>query len=128
MHIIVDSSVWIDYFRGGSTGESLDYLIDKNIVAVNDLILAELVPFLKMRNQRKIISLLKDIHRFPINIKWDEIEEYQYRLLKRGLNGIGLPDLIIAQNNIQNEATLFSLDAHFRLMSDVIGLKMLRTE
>ncbi len=42
MSVLVDSSVWIDYFRG--TGEELDYLIEEAVVATNELILAELVP------------------------------------------------------------------------------------
>lgn len=124
MQVIVDSSIWVDYFRGGRKSEKLDYLIDENIVATNDLILAELIPFLKIKNQLKIISLLKSICRFDMNIHWDQIIEYQYRCLKKGINGIGLPDLIIAQNAIQNHCEIYSLDSHFKMMEKVIELKL----
>jgi predicted nucleic acid-binding protein len=44
MATIVDTSVWIDYFRAGNNSEKLDFLIDENLIVINDLILAELVP------------------------------------------------------------------------------------
>ncbi len=42
MSVLVDSSVWIEYFRGG-TQTTIDSLIDENLVVVNDLILSELL-------------------------------------------------------------------------------------
>ena len=47
MSILVDSSVWIDYFRDGKNSERLDHFIDENLIVTNDLILTELIPFLK---------------------------------------------------------------------------------
>ena len=59
MSVLVDTSIWIEYFRSGNNSEELDFLIDENLIVTNDLILAELVPFLKIRKQRKIIELLR---------------------------------------------------------------------
>ena len=39
MGVLVDPSVWIDYFRSGEESERLDYLIDENLVITNELIL-----------------------------------------------------------------------------------------
>jgi hypothetical protein len=61
MPILVDTSVWIEYFRNGYNFEKLDFLIDENLVLINDLILSELVPFLRMRKQRKLIELLPTV-------------------------------------------------------------------
>ena len=47
MQVLVDTSVWIEYFRTGKNAEKLDLLIDENIIVINDLILAELIPPLK---------------------------------------------------------------------------------
>ena len=47
MPILVDSSVWIDYFNSGVNSSRLDELIDENIVVTNAFILAELIPFLR---------------------------------------------------------------------------------
>ncbi|MGO9146613.1 MAG: PIN domain-containing protein, partial [Desulfomonilia bacterium] len=41
MSILVDTSIWIEYFRSGNNSEKLDFLIDENLIVINDLILAE---------------------------------------------------------------------------------------
>jgi predicted nucleic acid-binding protein len=125
MQILVDSSIWIDYFRDGINSSRLDYFIDENILVINDLILAELVPFLRIKNQREIISLLNSISKLDLVIGWEQIIDYQLRCLKQGINGVGLPDLIIAQNAIQNHCEIYSLDNLFKLMKKTIGLKLI---
>ncbi len=123
MSVIVDTSIWIDYFRSGDDHHRLDILIDENIVVTNDLILAELIPFLKVRKQNKIIELLKSISNLQLQIHWGEIIEYQIKCLKKGINGIGIPDLIIAQNAKQNDCEIYSLDSHFKTLSKVVNIK-----
>ncbi len=41
MRVLIDSSVWIDYFRSGNQTDELDNLIDSNLVFVNDLIIVQ---------------------------------------------------------------------------------------
>ena len=48
MSVLVDSPIWIEYFRGSANDARLDLLIEENLVVVNDLILAELVPALHL--------------------------------------------------------------------------------
>ena len=121
----MDSSIWIDYFRGDKNSSKLDYFIDENILVVNDLILAELIPFLRIQKQRKIIALLNSINKFVLNINWDQLIDYQHKCLKKGINGVGIPDLIIAQNAIQNHCEIYSLDNHFKLIQQAINLKLI---
>lgn len=123
--ILVDSSVWIDYFRSGEKSEKLDLIIDENLVAINDLILAELIPFLRVRNERKIIRLLNAICKLPLSIQWGRVIEWQYECLKNGFNGIGIPDLIIAQNAEQNQCQIYSLDNHFKLMKNIFRIELI---
>ena len=125
MSVLVDSSVWIEYFRNGNNYQELEFFIDENLVVTNDLILTELVPFLRVKNQRKIIKLLSSINRLTLNIDWGEISDCQYKCLKNGLNGVGIPDLIIAQNVKQNHCKLFSLDKHFKLLTKVIKFSVI---
>ena len=124
MSVLVDTSIWIEYFRTGDNSEKLDFFIDENLIVTNDLILAELIPFLKIQNQRKLINLLLNINRFDLSVNWNQIIEYQYKCLKNGLNGIGIPDLIIAQNAKQNHCEIYSLDNHFRLLKDILNLQV----
>ncbi len=125
MSVLVDTSVWIEYFRDGNNFEKLDFLIDENLVVINDLILAELIPFLKIRNQRKVIKLLNHINKLEIHIEWDQLIEFQYKCLKNGLNGVGIPDLIIIQNAKQNHCEIYSLDNHFKLIKDIVKIKLI---
>ena len=124
MSVLVDTSVWVEYFRYGKNLGKLDLIIDENRVVTNDLILAELVPFLKARNQIKIILLLHSINKLRLNINWEQIIELQYECLKSGLNGVGIPDLIIAQNAKQNRCEIYSLDNHFQLIKDIIKIDL----
>ncbi len=125
MHVLVDTSVWIDYFRSGDDSGKLDFLIDENLIVTNDLILTELIPFLKIRSQRKIIELLQNIRKLELRIDWNQIMTYQYRCLKNGLNGIGIPDLIIVQNAAQNYCEIYTLDNHFGLMEKILKIPVL---
>ncbi|MBW2609344.1 MAG: PIN domain-containing protein [Deltaproteobacteria bacterium] len=126
MSILVDTSVWVSYFRSGENYKKLDFLIDENLIAINDLIVAELVPFLKVRNQRKIIKLLLNIKKLDLSINWSEIIDYQFKCLKNGLNGIGIPDLIIAQNAKQNNCAIYSLDNHYWLIKESLNLQIFK--
>jgi hypothetical protein len=123
MSVLVDTSIWVEYFRNGNNSKRLDLLIDENLVVTNDLILAELVPFLKIRKQRKIIVLLNSVNKLQLNIKWDEIIDYQVKCLKKGINGVGILDLIVAQNAKQNGCEIYSLDNHFKSSENAINIK-----
>lgn len=124
MSVLIDSSVWIEYFRNGNNYEKVDFLIDENLVVTNDLILAELTPFLKIRKQNSLIELLHNIAKLVININWDEIIELQYLCLQNGLNGVGIPDLIIVQNARQNLSKVYSLDKHFSSMNGFLDFEI----
>jgi predicted nucleic acid-binding protein len=124
MSVLVDTSIWIEYFRAGNNSERLDFLIDENLIVINDLILAELIPSLRVRNQRKIVKLLHNINKLELSINWDQIIEFQFKCLKNGINGIGIPDLIVAQNAKQNHSEIYSLDNHFGLMKDILKLQL----
>jgi predicted nucleic acid-binding protein len=126
MPVLVDTSIWIEYLRSGSFSEKLDFFIDENLIVTNDLILAELVPFLRLRNQKKLISLFRHIKRLDLSIDWNQIIDYQYKCLKNGINGVGIPDLIIAQNAIQNDCEIFSRDNHFFFTEGILNLNMHR--
>ena len=125
MSVLVDTSIWIEYFRSGNNFEKLDFLIDENLIVINDLILAELIPSLKVRGQRKVINLLYSINKLSLVIDWGQIIEFQFKCLKNGLNGIGIHDLLVVQNAKQNRCEIYSLDNHFTRMKDILGLQLL---
>jgi hypothetical protein len=122
--VLVDTSVWIEYFRNREGLEWFDFIIDENLIVINDLIRAELIPFLRIKKQEKIIELLDNIYKLPLNIDWDEIIDLQVKCLKRGINGISIPDLIIAQNAKQHNCEIYSADKHFKLLKNILNTEI----
>jgi predicted nucleic acid-binding protein len=99
--VLVDTSIWIDFFRDQEMANLLEQLIEENIVVTNELILAEMIPQLSIRGQNQLVYLLNEIERQPLKINWNSIIQMQINCISGGINGIGIPDLIIAQNAIQ---------------------------
>jgi len=56
---------------------------------------------------------------------WNQIIECQFKCLESGLNGIGIPDLMVAQNAKQNRCEIYPLDNHFGFMKDILDIQLL---
>jgi hypothetical protein len=127
-NILIDTSVWIEYFRGSGYIKSdiINNLIDNNQICTNNLILSELIPPLKLKKESKLIDILTTIRNIPIIIIWEEIINFQFINLKNGINNVGIPDIIIMQNVINNNLELFSLDKHFQLMNKFIKFNLFK--
>ncbi len=124
MSVLVDSSIWIEYFRGSMSDGGLDFLIEENLVVVNDLILSELIPALHLRRQRKLIGLMREIVCPPMELDWDDLIQMQIACLRHGINKAGIPDLMIAQHAIQNHLELYTRDKHFTLIAQHVPLAL----
>jgi hypothetical protein len=122
--VLVDSSVWIAFFKGAEEARPLFSLLDTNQICINDLILAELVPSLNHKRELALVRLLQSIEKTRLHIDWGSIIEMQTINLKNGVNRVGVPDLIIAQNALQNDIPLFSFDRHFEIMKTSLGIKL----
>ncbi len=124
MSVLVDSSVWIQYLRGNGGDDRVDWLIDEGMICTNELILAELLPPLIVRKQFKLVGLLREIPKLPFIIDWPGIEQAQCACIRKGVNRVGIPDLIIAQNATQNSIPVLSYDRHFVLMAKVLEFEL----
>ena len=113
--VLVDSSVWIDFFKGKQT-ELFDELLTENMVSTNELILSELLPILQFKKQTEIIEGLLALPLIPVTIDWCIIREMQLENIKNGVKKVGIPDLIILQQVIQKKLHFLSFDKHFKLM------------
>ena len=122
--ILVDSSVWIEYFKGNEQTLPLNKLLDLNNVCVNDLILSELIPSINHKKENELKELLLTITKIPLTINWNTIIYMQTQNLKNGINKVGIADLIIAQNVIDNDLELYTLDRHFELMSELHDFRL----
>ena len=82
-------------------------------------------------NSRMISLILLANETRPLRLKQKNFEKIdlgvralQETCLRSGINKVGLPDLIIAQQAIRLGIPLFSLDRHFTLMSKHVSLAL----
>ena len=122
--LLIDSSVWIEYFRNRDSLSILDELIETNQICTNDLILSELIPYLQIKGNFEVIEALRSIEKVEIKIDWQIIIGMQITNIKNGINKAGIPDLIILQNVTENNLILFSLDKHFKLMNKLFEYRL----
>ena len=126
--ILVDSSVWIDYFRGRETPqvETLDALLGVEPVATGDLMLTEVLQgFASDRdfNQaRKLLTslVIVDLAGPSIAVKAAE----NFRALRRlGISVRKTIDTVIATHCIENRLPLLYSDRDFDPFVEHLGLR-----
>lgn len=122
--VLIDSSVWIEYFKAGGI-EKLDRLIEEDLACINELILTELASALMLKNETDILEGLQAISKIQLNIDWEIVRDYQLMNLKNGINKVGILDLIILQQVIDEKITLFSFDKQFRLMQNQLNFDLI---
>ena len=120
--VLVDSSFWVDYLRGTGDCSVIDWLIENGSLVTNELILAELTPPLLVRGESRLVSTLWEIEQIPLTLDWDAIIRLQVTCLRNGINKVGIPDLMIAQQAIQNDLLLLTADKHFTLIAKHVPL------
>ncbi|MEQ9402401.1 MAG: hypothetical protein RIM99_02345 [Cyclobacteriaceae bacterium] len=121
--VLVDSSVWIDFFRGKST-PFMDQLVTEDLIITNELILSELIPALQKNKQRLIIESLLAVPVVPLETNWHLIRKMQTENLDNGINKVGIPDLIILQQVIDQKLHLHTSYKHFLLMQKVFEFSL----
>ena len=124
MSNLVDSSAWIEYFRGNLKYAFINELIETNAVCTNDVILTELLPSIMHKKENSLAGLLAYVDKYALSIDWQEIRDMQLLNLQHGNSNIGISDIVIAQNCIQNELKIITHDRHFELMAGYIPLKV----
>lgn len=126
--VLVDTSVWISFFRNHEEekqiADALDYLLAGDEAIVNDVILAELLPSIIARRETELEELFCALRKPQLETDWKEIIDLQVQCLRAGINKVGLPDLIIAQQAISLDVPLFSMDRHFSLISKIVPLRL----
>jgi len=121
--VLVDSSVWIEYFRKGNI-PLIDHLLQESLACTNELILTELQPVLKHRKRTDILEGLYALERIPMRIDWTIVRAYQLMNLQNGINKVGIPDLIILHQVIDEKIALFSFDKHFKMMNEYVNFEL----
>jgi predicted nucleic acid-binding protein len=126
--ILVDSSVWIDYFRGNATAQAdqLDSLLGTEPLAIGDLILAEVLQgFDSERDFRQAHKLLISMAVVVLGGQDIAVQAAKnYRALRaRGVAVRKTIDTIIATRCIESGYTLLHSDHDFEPFVKHLGLR-----
>ena len=125
--ILVDSSVWIDYFRGAATPptERLDALLGAELLATGDLMLAEVLQgFDSERHFDSALRLLTSLSVIDIAGRDIAVQAARnYRTLRTlGVTVRKTIDTLIATRCIENGYTLLYSDRDFEPFVEHLGL------
>ena len=125
--ILVDSSVWIDYFRGRASPQTdlLDTLLGKEPLAVGDLILAEVLQgFISDREFNQARRLMTSLTVIELGGREVAIQAAKnFRTLRSlGVTVRKTIDVVIATRCINNEMPLLFGDRDFDPFVQHLGL------
>ncbi len=131
--ILVDSSVWIDYFRSADTPQValLDSFLGRTPLAVGDLIAAEVLQGVRDEREFRLVKKTLDafdhidLAGYDLAVKASE----NYRLLRAmGITIRKTIDTLIATRCIENGLTLLHADRDFLPFAQHLGLKLAYSE
>jgi predicted nucleic acid-binding protein len=126
--VLVDSSVWIDYFNGVATPESdlLHQLLGREPVAVGDLVLAEVLQgFRDDADYRAARDLLVGLTVFELlgAARAVRVAENFRALRRQGITVRKTTDAVIATFCIEERLPLLYSDRDFDPFVDHLGLR-----
>jgi predicted nucleic acid-binding protein len=131
--IIVDSSVWIDYFNGRETPETnkLDTLLGVEPLAIGDLILTEVLQGFRSdadyQTAKELLTSLTIFEMLGINLAFKSADNYR-SLRKCGITIRKTADVIIATFCIESQNSLLFSDKDFLPFVQHLGLFTVSTK
>ena len=125
--ILVDTSVWIEYFRKKDPLYStVDKLIDEDGIFCIGLVLAELIQGARTREEIKTLKDFTSVFTFIEESAklWEKAGELSFELKKAG-QPIGLADCYIAAAASKSGVAILTLDNHFSLIQKQVKITLL---
>ena len=127
--ILVDSSVWIDYFKGAVTAQTeiLDRLLGQEPLAIGDLILTEVLQGFDserdFNDARKMLTSLTVVELGGQEIAIQAAKNFR-ELRRLGVTVRKTIDTVIATRCIENGYTLLHNDRDFDPFAQHLGLRV----
>ncbi len=125
--ILVDSSVWIDYFNGKDTIQTakLDDLLGTELLGIGDLMLTEVLQGFRSdadyRVAKQILTSLNVFNMLGLEIAIKSADHFR-ALRKQGITIRKTVDVIIATFCIENGHSLLFMDKDFIPFVNNLGL------
>jgi predicted nucleic acid-binding protein len=113
--VLVDTSVWIDFFRKeGAISKALEGLILTGRAVVAGVVVFELSQGIRSAEEKtRILDLLSELNYVEMSIEvWQTAGELARSLKSKGLN-LPVSDVLLAAVALKHDFSLFTLDRHF---------------
>jgi predicted nucleic acid-binding protein len=128
--VIVDTSAWIEYFRGGLplVANKVDRCLGQDLVGIGDLVFCEVMQGIRSPSERTEVStLLLSLPLFDmVGFRMAEKSASNYRLLRaKGVTVRKTVDVLIGTFCAEHGMQLIHNDSDFDLMAKHIGLDMI---
>jgi hypothetical protein len=126
--VIIDTSVWIDYFRGGDLclSQMVDEIINGVEVYVPGIVLAELIQGARSKREISIIEDMIETFKFldtgPGSGGWLEAGRLSYDMKKAGA-AVHLADCLIAVIARKNGCRVLTRDRHFQALQSMAKIE-----
>jgi predicted nucleic acid-binding protein len=127
--ILVDSSVWIDYFRGRPTlqTDQLDDLLGSELVAIGDLMLAEVLQGFNsdhdFNTAKRFLTGLQQVTVGGSELAIQAARNFR-KLRARGITIRKTIDTLIATCCIEHDHVLLHSDHDFDAFAEHLGLRV----
>lgn len=126
--VLIDTSVWIDYFknRDDNFSQRVDEILTFSDVYVPKVVIAELIQGAK---SEKEISVIEEfIEAFHIidqtEDTWARAGRLSFSMKRKGIS-VHLVDCYIAMLAVENNCKIFSLDEHFKDIKKFLKIELL---
>lgn len=128
--VIVDTSAWIEYFRGGLPGvvAKVDRCLDRDLVGIGDLVYCEVMQGIRSpREWTEVSNLLLSLPQYNmVGFNIAEKSAANYRLLRsKGVTVRKTIDVLIGTFCAERGFQILHNDSDFTLMAKHIGLEIL---
>ena len=125
--IVVDSSVWIDYFNGRDTPQAskLDELLGVELIGIGDIILTEVLQGFRIDadydTAKQLLTSLTMFNMLDIEVAVKSADNFRI-LRKQGITIRKTIDVIIATFCIENDHALLFSGKDFMPFVEYLGL------
>jgi len=116
--IAVDTSVWIDFFRGRSPAvDKLSGLLDRDEVTLPVSVRIEILSGAKRSERQRLVRVLSALPvLYPTEALWRRMQGWVVAGAAAGQR-FGVGDLLVAALTVEHGCTLWSLDGDFARMA-----------
>lgn len=122
--LVVDTSVWVEFFRGESLPD-LERALREGLVVLSPIVVAELLSSrMQAAERRELTGLLQDLPLHPTPFAhWTAVGALRARAARKGVT-VSTPDAHVAQCACDIDGRLWSTDRIFARLTAVSELRL----